>query len=95
MTIDVRFEPPTFNGLNPPTLACFVAQVRFRYRKALRHAISASRDRERPGWMHFYSFWCGVADGMVMVLYDVNTPDAYDKARRLDRVRQFVVEAGQ
>lgn len=85
VNLNDHFVRPIFAGLEPPTLGCFLAQVRKRYYLALRSIITGARlgtDSE--------DFWEGVAEGMVLVLYDVNVNDAYTKSQRFRRVQTLV-----
>ena len=76
-----------FAGMFPPTLETFVALVRIRYRQQLLLAIQTGRCGEVDRYEHAL----GVADGMVAVLYDVNTDDAHGKLQRVQRVKRAIL----
>jgi len=76
-----------FEGLEPPTLKTFVAQVRMRLRSSLRHALSFSHDKRD---MQRAYFQLGIAEGQVRALYDANADDAYWARRLLNHVQRRV-----
>lgn len=84
--LQTHFEQPVFMGLSPPNMHCFLAQVRMRYYKAMYDIIRSARLGDSSKYEE------GLAAGMVCVLYDANTSDAYTKLQRLSKVQNLVAK---
>lgn len=72
-----------FQGMEPPNVETFAAQVRMRYHQAIRGAICDLRYGDSP------AYWLGVASGQVSVLYDLGASDGYRKLQRVERLRNW------